>query len=177
MKLVLIAAVFVFAIVAVILLIGAALPRKHVVSREIILHRSPDEIYQTVRDFKTAPSWRADLERVEMIATADNHVQFREHTKHGATTYDLVEDQPGKRIVTRIADLDLGYSGTWTYVFAKDADGTRVQITEAGEVSNILFRFMSRFVFGQSGTIEKYLTALGKKFGEDVSPQPNTALP
>jgi hypothetical protein len=160
------------ALVIVILVIGAALPRSHVVSRQIILHRSPDEVYRSLRDFSAAPTWRSDLEHVEMIATADNHVRFREQGKQGAVTYDLVEDHPGTKMVTRIADLDLGYSGTWTYIFTKEVDGTRIQITEAGEVSNILFRFMSRFVFGQSSTIEKYLTVLGKKFDEDVSPQP-----
>jgi Polyketide cyclase / dehydrase and lipid transport len=171
MKLALIIVASVFTVVAVVLIVGAVLPRSHVVSRRIILHRSPNEIYQSVRDFNAAPSWRSDLERVEMIATTDNHVRFREYAKHGAVTYELVEDQPGERMVTRIADLNLGYSGTWTYTFTKDAAGTRVQITEAGEVSNLLFRFMSRFVFGQSGTIEKYLIALGEKFGEDVSPR------
>ena len=171
MKLALIIVAFVFTIVAVVLIVGAVLPRSHVVSRRIILHRSPDEIYQSVRDFNAAPSWRSDLERVETIATTDNHIRFREYAKHGAVTYDLIEDQPGERMVTRIADVNLGYSGSWTYTFTKEAAGTRVQITEAGEVSNVLFRFMSRFVFGQSGTIEKYLIALGKKFGEDVSPQ------
>jgi len=171
MKLALIILAIVLTIIALVLIIGALLPRSHVASRQIILHRSPEEIYQTVRDFSAAPNWRSDLKRVEMILTPDNHVQFREHGKHGAITYDLVEDQPGVRMVTRIADLNLGYSGTWTFAFTKEATGTRVQITEAGEVSNILFRFMSRFVFGQSSTIEKYLIALGKKFGEDVSPQ------
>lgn len=172
MKLILLIVVFVFIIIAVVFIIGAILPKNHVASRQVILHRSPVEIYRAVRDFTVAPSWRPDIERVEMITTADNHVQFREHAKHGAVTYDLIEDQPGERMVTRIADLNLGYSGSWTYTFTKEADGTRVQITEAGEVSNVLFRFMSRFVFGQSGTIQKYLVALGKKFGEDVSPQP-----
>jgi len=172
MKLILLIVVFVFIIVGVVLIIGALLPKNHVVSRQVILHRSPDETYRTVRDFSAAPSWRPDVERIEMIATADNHVQFREHAKHGAVTYDLIEDQPGEKMVTRIADLNLGYAGTWTYTFTKEAAGTRVQITEAGEVSNIFFRFMSRFVFGQSGTIEKYLIALGKKFGEDVLPEP-----
>jgi uncharacterized membrane protein len=171
MKLALIIVVIIFTIIAVVLIVGAVLPRSHVVSRRIILHRPPDEIYRSLRDFNAAPSWRSDIERVEMIATTDHHVRFREYAKHGAVTYDLVEDQPGERMVTRFADLNLGYSGSWTYTFTKDPAGTRVQITEAGEVSNIFFRFMSRFVFGQSGTIEKYLVALGKKFGEDVSPQ------
>lgn len=172
MKMFLIIVAILFALIVAVLVTGAVLPKNHVASRQIILHRSPDEVYQIVRDFGAAPTWRSDLERVEMIATTDNHVRFREHGEQGAITYDLIEDRPGERIMTRIADLDLGYSGTWTYTFTTEAAGTRVQITEAGEVSNILFRFLSRFVFGHTGTIEKYLAALGKKFGEDVSPQP-----
>jgi hypothetical protein len=172
MKLLLIIVAVVFALIIAVLVIGAVLPKSHVASRQIVLHRSPDEVYQTVRDFSATPSWRPGLERVEMIATADNHVQFREQGEQGPITYDLIEDRPGEKMVTRIADLDLGYSGSWTYTFTKDPAGTRVQITEAGEVSNILFRFVSRFIFGHTSTIEKYLTALGKKFGEEVTPQP-----
>lgn len=172
MKIALILLAVVVALVLVVLIVGAALPRNHVVSRHVILHRSPGEVYATVRDFSAAPSWRPDLERVEMIPTDDNHVRFREHGKQGAVTYDLIEDRPSEKIVTRIADQDLGYSGAWTYTFQSEAGGTRLEITEAGEVSNILFRFMSRFVFGQTSTTEKYLTALGRKFGEEVSPQP-----
>ena len=172
MKLLLIIVAIVFALIIAVLVTGAVLPKGHVASRQILLHRSPHEIYQTVRDFGAAPTWRPDLERVEMIGTTDNHVRFREHGKHDTITYDLVEDRPGEKIVTRIADLDLGYSGAWTYTFTQDAGGTRVQITERGEVSNILFRFLSRFVFGHASTMEKYLTALGKKFGEEVTPQP-----
>ena len=172
MKLFLIIVAVVFALIATVLVIGALLPKSHVASRQIVLHRSPDEVYQAVRDFAAAPNWRPDLERVEMIATTDNHIRFREYGEHGPITYDLVEDRPGEKIVTRIADVDLGYSGAWTYTFTKEAAGTRVQITEAGEVSNILFRFVSRFIFGHTSTMEKYLTALGKKFGEEVAPQP-----
>ncbi|MEY2562507.1 MAG: hypothetical protein QOH88_700 [Verrucomicrobiota bacterium] len=172
MKIALIFLAIVFGLVFVVLVIGAALPRNHVVSRHIILHRPPGEVYETVRNFAAAPGWRPDLERVEMISTGDNQVRFREHGKQGAVTYDLVEDRPNEKIVTRMADQDLGYSGTWTYAFATTEDGTRLEITEAGDVSNILFRFVSRFVFGHTGTIDSYLVALGKKFGETISPQP-----
>lgn len=159
-------------LVLVVLLIGAALPSSHVVSRHVVLHRPPGEIYETVRDFAAAPRWRPDLERVEIISPGDSALRFREHGKEGAVTYDLVEDRPKEKIVTRIADQDLGYTGSWTYTFQSEGDGARLEITEAGDVSNILFRFVSRFVFGHTATIEKYLVALGKKFGEEVSPQP-----
>jgi uncharacterized protein YndB with AHSA1/START domain len=172
MKIVLILLAVVVALVLVVLVVGAALPRNHVVSRHVILHRPPAEVYETVRNFAAAPGWRPDLDRVEIISTGDNHVRFREHGKQGAVTYDLVEDRPNEKILTRIADRDLGYSGTWTYRFQSEGGGTRLEITETGDVSNILFRFVSRFVFGHTATIERYLVALGKKFGEDVSPLP-----
>ena len=172
MKIAFILVAVVVGLVLLVLVIGAALPKNHVVSRHVILHRSPGEVYETVRNFSAEPGWRPDLERVEMIATGNDHVRFREHGKQGAVTYELIEDRPNEKIVTRIADQDLGYSGSWTYTFQSEANGTRLEITEAGEVSNILFRFMSRLVFGQSGTMEKYLAALGRKFGQEVSPQP-----
>jgi uncharacterized membrane protein len=171
-KLLLILLAAVVALVLIVLVIGALLPKNHVVSRHIVLRRPLGEVYQVVRDFGSAPTWRPDLERVEMISTGDNRVKFREHGKQGAVTYDLIEDQRNEKIVTRIADQDLGYSGTWTYTFKNEDGGTRVEITEAGDVSNIFFRFVSRFVFGQSRTMEKYLAALGRKFSAEVSPQP-----
>ena len=81
----------------------------------------------------------------------------------------MVEDVPGQRMVTRIRDTDLGYAGQWTYLFTAENGGTRVTIREDGEVSNVLFRFMSRYVFGHTATIDSYLTSLAKHFGEEIS--------
>ena len=41
-------------------------------------------------------------------------------------------------------------------------DSTTLRITENGEVYNPVFRFVSRFVFGHSATIEKYLADVRK---------------
>jgi hypothetical protein len=124
-----------------------------------------------VRDFDSAPKWRADLKRIEVEAPRGGPVRYREEAKHGTVNYELVEDVPAQRMVTRILDTDLGYSGQWTYMFAPENDGTRVTIREDGEVSNVIFRFMSRYVFGQTSTIDGYLTSLAKHFGEEVAPQ------
>jgi hypothetical protein len=74
-------------------------------------------------------------------------------------------------MVTRILDTDLGYSGKWIYVFASENGGTRVTITEDGEVSNVIFRFMSRYIFGHTATLDGYLSSLAKRFGETATPQ------
>jgi hypothetical protein len=75
------------------------------------------------------------------------------------------------RVVTRIADPKLPFGGTWTIEVTPVEGGTTLRITERGEVHNPIFRFMSRFIFGQTKSMEDYLGALGKKFGETVSIQ------
>jgi len=151
----------------VMALIGSMLPKTHVASRSILLHRSPQDVYGVVRDFGSAQKWRGDVKRIEV----ESPVYFREEGKHGTVNYELVEDVPGQKMVTRIRDTDLGYSGQWTYSFTPENGGARVTIREDGEVSNVLFRFMSRYVFGQTSTIDSYLTSLAKHFGEEAAPQ------
>jgi hypothetical protein len=152
-------------------LIGSRLPKSHSASRSVFLHQSPKQVYSVVRDFASAPAWRSDVKRIEVHERPGTPLQFREEGKHGAVNFELAEDIPEQRMVTRILDTDLGYSGKWTYVFAPENGGTRVTITEDGEVSNVLFRFMSRYVFGQTATIDSYLNSLAKRFGENVAPQ------
>jgi len=96
-----------------------------------------------------------------------------EQDKHGQRiAYELVEDSPPTRRVVRIADAGLPYGGAWTVEIGRQAArGSEVRITEAGEVYNVFFRFLSRFVFGYAGSIEGYLRDLGKKFGEAVNIQ------
>lgn len=155
----------------VVALIGSRLPKSHVASRSILLHQSPQEVYAVVRDFGSAPKWRSDVKQMEVEAPQGGPVYFREIGKNDTVNYELVEDIPAQRMVTRIRDTDLGYSGQWTYLFAAENGGTRVTIREDGEVSNVLFRFMSRYVFGQTATIDSYLTSLAKRFGEEAAPQ------
>jgi len=150
-------------------LIGSRLPKAHVASRSIFMHRSPQDVYALVRDFPSAPRWRTDLKQIDVEAQQGGPVYFREVGKNGTINYELVADVPAERMVTRIRDTNLGYSGQWTYTFAAENGGTRLTIREDGEVSNVLFRFMSRYIFGQTSTIDSYLTSLAKHFGEDVA--------
>ena len=154
----------------IVAIIGSRLPKTHVASRSILLRQSPQNVYRVVRDFGSTPKWRPDVKQVDVEPQQGGPVYFREVGKNGTVNYELLEDVPAERMVTRIRDTDLGYSGQWTYVLAAENGGTRVTITEDGEVSNVLFRFMSRYVFGHTATIDSYLTSLAKHFGEEVTP-------
>jgi uncharacterized protein YndB with AHSA1/START domain len=155
-------------LVGVAALIGSRLSNLHTATRSIFLRQSPQTIYDLIRDFSSAPEWRADIKRVDVQTQLNGRVHFREEGKNGTVNYELAEDVPGKRMVTQILDTDLGYSGKWTYVFVPENGGTRVTITEDGEVSNVLFRFMSRYVFGHTATLDAYLSSLARRFGEDI---------
>ena len=50
----------------IIALIGSQLPKTHVASRSILLHRSPQDVYAVVRDFGSAPKWRSDVKQIEV---------------------------------------------------------------------------------------------------------------
>lgn len=155
----------------IIALLGSRLPKAHVAARSILLHRSSQEVYAVVRDFGSAAQWRSDVKRIEVDAQPGRPVYFREEGKNGTINYELVDDVPSQRMVTRIRDTDLGFSGQWTYLFEPENGGTRMTIREDGEVSNVIFRFMSHYVFKQTATIDSYLTSLAKHFGEDAKPQ------
>ncbi|HSS19792.1 MAG TPA: SRPBCC family protein [Pyrinomonadaceae bacterium] len=157
--------------VLVIAFIGWRLPKQHSATRSILLHKSPAEVYGVSRDFASMPKWRADVRGVIVTTSPDGRVHFREDGKQGSVNYELAEDVPGQRMVTRITDNDLGYSGQWSYVFAAQGDNTRVVISEDAEVSNVIFRFLSRYAFGHTATMDAYLISLGKQFGEKATPE------
>ena len=152
--------------VGIVAVIGAQLPVSHVATRSILVNRPIDEVYKLLRDVGSAPSWRSDVKSVELLGQPNGKLRYREHGAQGDVTYELVEDLPNQRLVTRIVDQDLGYAGTWTTALSSDNGGTRVSITENGEVTNVLFRFMSRYVFGHTATIDGYLTSLAKHLGQ-----------
>jgi uncharacterized protein YndB with AHSA1/START domain len=170
--------VMLVALVVVILVIvgvGAMLPKSHVVARTITLHQSPEAVFAVMTDFKDAPTWRPDVQSVELLPPAGGAVRFREKSTDGIITYEVVESKTPSRLVTRIADPGLPFGGKWIYEIAPMPGGCRIDITERGEVYNPVFRFVSRFVLGQTRTLDNYLRHLGRRFGENAVAQDGNA--
>jgi hypothetical protein len=162
------------AIVGLIALIGALLPQNHVATRATRFRRSPQELFQAITNYSDFPNWRPGVKSVEPLPDRDGHRMWLERASHDAVPYEVIESAPpdssGRALlVTKIADPKLPYSGTWTYELAAVDGGTELRITERGEVYNPIFRSVSRFVMGHTKTIDDYLWALGKKFGENIT--------
>jgi uncharacterized protein YndB with AHSA1/START domain len=146
--------------------IGSRLQPWHQVARSVSLRAPRAEVYRVITDFGGAPRWRRGVKRVEFLEPLDGRPRFREHGKHGAITFEATQIVPPQLLVTRIADTGLGYSGSWIYSLAAEGSGTRLTITEFGEVSNIIFRFLSRFVLGHTATIDAYLSDLSSHLAD-----------
>ena len=168
---VLILAAFVV-LIGLLMLIGACLPRTHRATRTALFHRTPVELFGVIHDFAAMSSWRSGLTGVEILPPVDGHASFRELTARRPITYVVLEDRPPTRLVTRIADDNLPFGGAWTYEITPEAGGSRLRITEDGEIRNTLFRLLARFVFGYTGTMETYLKDLGRKVRESVKIEP-----
>jgi len=145
----------------VVTAIGYALPQGHVATREATFSAPPAAVFSTIADVASQPSWRTGISRVEVLSSEP--LKWREHEGSDAVTFEVVESRPPALLRVRIADPDLPFGGTWTYEVSPEAAGSRLRITENGEVYNPLFRFMSRFVFGHTATIDKYLADLRRR--------------
>jgi len=163
------------ALVLVVCIVGYMLPKSHVASASARFAAPPDSIWSSLTDVAAFPKWRPGVVRVELLADEDGQRGWREFAKHDAVTYRVVESVAPQRLVARIADQNLPYGGRWTYDLTPDGSGTRLTITERGEVYNPIFRFVSRFIIGHTSMMESVLRALGTKHGETVAPQPASA--
>src|SRR5262245_41823011 len=144
-------------LVVLVAVIGAMLPKGHVAARAAVYRRSPQEVWDAIHSFSAYPDWRRETSKVEILAPEDGRERFRETSSFGVITFAVDESDPPRRMVTRIADTGLAFGGNWTYELTPVPEGTRLTITERGEVYNVFFRFLSRVVFSQHATIDAVL--------------------
>ncbi|MFL5567434.1 MAG: SRPBCC family protein [Gemmatimonadaceae bacterium] len=166
MKYVLMAAGGLVLIVLVVLLIGWMLPVTHRASSEATYRATPEQIFKLITDVESFPQWRPSVKKVEALPTANGHGQFREIGKNGSILFEVDSIVQNQRVVTRIADRSLPFGGRWTYEIIPRGDSTSLRITEDGEVYNPLFRFVSRFIFGHTATIDEYLRDVGRRVAD-----------
>lgn len=161
MRWVLIPALVIAGLALLVIVIGMFLPKGHVVSRTVSLQQPAETVWKLIAG---PPNWRPDIRNYEPLPERDGHRVWRETGKDGqAITYEEMESLPPTRLVTRIADPQLPFGGTWTYDIKPDGQRCSLTITENGEVYNPLFRFVSRFVMGHTATIDAYIKALQAK--------------
>jgi len=163
MRIVLIVVGVLVGLIAIVAIIGALLPVKHQAIREATFKTSADKLFALISTPMDFPKWRTGVKSVELLPTGGGLPKWTEVSSDGSITYAVTQSVPGVQLVTTIADKSLPFGGSWTYVLAPAGpDSTTLRITEDGEVYNVIFRFMSKFVFGHTSGIEKYLKDVQK---------------
>jgi hypothetical protein len=129
-------------IVVAIAIVGRALPIAHVASRTVAFRRPAEEVWAAIEDPALLSSRGV-----------------------GDVRFETIESVPPKLLVRRVVG-DKDFGGTWTCEIESSPGGSKLTITENGEVYNAFFRFVSRFVIGHHRTIDGTMAALRKRFGE-----------
>lgn len=135
MKIILLAvAALVVVVVLVPVIVGFMLPVAHVASREQHFDQSPEQLWPYV--------------------VAEFH-------RSNDGNYRIASQRPPSELVTEVAHPKF-FGGTWTYTLTPENGGTHLTIVEHGEVYNPVFRFLSKFVFGQQGSLAGFFSSLDK---------------
>jgi uncharacterized protein YndB with AHSA1/START domain len=151
-------------------LIGLALPQSHVAYRSAHLSSPPEKVWSTITAVAAFPEWRPDVASVEQLPPQNGHMIWREVSRKGnKLTFEAETSEPPRHLVARIVDKGLPFGGSWDYEIQPDGTGSRITITENGEVYNPIFRVVTRFM-SQTATLDKYLTALAARLGDSYAP-------
>lgn len=155
-------------LIVVVLVAGALLPEEHHASRTLATKQSPQAIWDTINNHANEPAWRPDVASVTALGERNGKPVWKESYRDGNTLeLATTESKPPMRMVREIAE-EGPFSGRWEIDIQPTPAGSNVTITEIGKVSNPFFRFVSKYVIGHRTQMEKYLTGLAGKFGEQA---------
>ena len=129
MKIVRIALGALVLLVLSVVVIGYMLPVSHTASRERVLPAAPSVVFAAITTPNDFPSWRSNVNRVELLPDVAGKRSYREHDGGDAITYVVEEQIADRRVVTRIADETLPFGGRWTFEITPDSSGTRLRLT------------------------------------------------
>jgi uncharacterized protein YndB with AHSA1/START domain len=158
------------AVVGVAFIVGFALPQNHVASRSARFASPPEVVWEAITGVEQYPSWRKDVDSVQLLTGESDTLAWREVSGGDRISFVAETVEAPSLLVTRISDKSLPFGGSWEYRIERDGTGSRITITENGEVYNPIFRFVSRFVIGHTATIDKYLSDLAARLGETIVP-------
>jgi uncharacterized protein YndB with AHSA1/START domain len=159
------------ALVVLVFLVGLLLPREHVAASRVTLAQPVDSVWAVVDDPRTLLGVWPELTEVTRLPDREGKAVWREKVGGWEMTLVVEESDPPRRLVGRIdAAPDAAFGGRWVYDLAPVPGGTTLTVTEEGWIANPAYRSMAA-VMGLHRSLDQYLRAVGRKFGEEVRPE------
>ena len=151
---------------------GLTQPKDHTASRGLLLKQTPEAIWAVITDYAKEPEWQPHSESVTKLDDRNgNEAWMHKHKGRGNPPMILVttEKVVPTRLVRTIDDTKQMFTGRWEFALTPADGGTRLTITEHGEIKNPFFRGMFRMFASPHTYIDMYLKALAGKFGEPAN--------
>jgi len=160
------------AVLALMTVAGAMMPRTFVATRTATYAKPPAEVWKVITDFAATPTWRPGVKKAERGPDLTGKPVWNETFRNDMRLSLVTEESvASRRLVRRIFGEGLPFTGRWIFALSTAAGGgTRIVLTEEGDVPNPFFRFVSQVVMGHDRHLDTYLTDLGKHFGAEVVP-------
>jgi hypothetical protein len=133
--LLLIIGIFSFTVLGVLIL-GLFQPAKHSVTRSVHLKQKPETVFAVLDNRADWPNWSSTVVKVEPLPDRDGKPVERCTVKWGRMRMIMtqLERTPPTRLVVSMAKEGGPALGMWTYQIAAETDGSRIALTEEGEL-------------------------------------------
>lgn len=148
--------------------IGTFLPVEHVIGRSVRLRQSPETVWGVITDYANVPSWHPHVKKAEALSDPTGAESWQEWHKGCGVPLRLTTTEclPPRRLVRTIDDGQQFFRGRWEFDLTPDGLGSRLTITEHGEILKPFVRALARLCFNPAMYLDKYLKALAQKFNE-----------
>ncbi len=164
------------ALFGVAVFVGRSVPVEHSVTVTGVFPVGVETLWTAATDYRGYPLWRSGIDEVERLPDMDGAVAWEERGSAGQITMMIEESSPPHRFVARVVDEE-DFGGTWTFVMEEVEAGSRLSLTEDGEVYNPFFRFMSHYVLGYEGALETFMEELAEYLADFRPPSRPAASP
>jgi hypothetical protein len=147
--------------------IGTSLPIDHQAACYASYEKPIPYLFAAVADDEASVSWRPGIANAVLVSGRGPTAVWRETDTHGGKiTYRTIAYTEESKL-TRSIDFVPGmpFGGTWTFLFSPGLEPTsvnRVMIVEDGQIYNPFFRFLARYIFGYTQSMESYLADLAR---------------
>ncbi|WP_375582802.1 hypothetical protein [Cyclobacterium xiamenense] len=155
--------VSVFAIIAIVLIIGLFLPKERTFTKTAVLNSDVSKVFNLVTDFKNQTTWRNDVKEIIVI---DENTWTEVPKKGTAITFKVKQKVENEIFEIEIIEPN-NFNGYWVGTFKQTKENqTAIEFKEVVIVSNPFFRTISYVFVDLDKTMDLYLQNLKQKLGE-----------
>lgn len=160
------------ALAVLVLVVGWLRPAVHTARTEAEYAATPEEVWAVLTDFNSWGEWSDEITAMERLEDRNGHETWLAKGGWGDMPTEVVRREPPAETsasATLETFVDAGaFNGTWTYELSPSGTGTRLRITERGEIPNPMFRAMMIF-HDDYASMRAFHGALGRRLGQEVT--------